>query len=217
MNFFTPGPPLRVKICGVTNPGDAGLALAAGADALGFNFFPRSKRFIDFEENREWIAALAGRAQRVAVVVNAKEDELAKLRESGCFEAIQFHGDETPEFCAAAGFDRWIRAVRVKDADSLESALWYDTPFLLLDAYAKEAYGGTGERLDWDFVREFVIAHPERHIILAGGLNPSNVRDAVRIARPHGVDVASGVELEADPRKKNEYFVREFIQIARAA
>lgn len=217
MNFFTPGPPPRVKICGVTNPGDAALAVAAGVDALGFNFFPGSRRFISLDENREWIAELGGRVERVAVVVNAAKDELARLRASGCFEAVQFHGDETPEFCAGAGFGRWIRAVRVKDADSLESALRYDTPFLLLDACAKGAYGGTGERLDWDLARDFILAHPDRRVILAGGLNPSNVRDAVRIVRPHGVDVASGVELDLDPRRKNEYFAREFIAIARAA
>lgn len=214
MSFFTPGPPLRVKICGITNAADAVMAADAGADAVGFNFFPGSKRCIDFEENREWIAGLAGRVQRVAVVVNATEQELAKLRESGCFEAVQFHGDETPQFCARAGFDRWIRAVRVQDSSSLKAALQYETPFLLLDAFTKDSYGGTGERLNWDFVREFVIAHPERRMILAGGLTPHNVRDAVRIVRPHGVDVASGVEF--DPRKKNEYFVREFITIARA-
>jgi len=214
MSFFVPGPPLRVKICGITNPADALMAANAGADALGFNFFSGSKRFLDFEENREWIADLAGRVERVAVVVNATEKELAKLRESGCFEAIQFHGNETPEFCAQAGFNRWIRAVRVQDAASLEASLWYETPFLLLDAFSKENYGGTGHRLNWDFVREFVIGHPDRHMILAGGLTPHNVRDAVRIVRPHGVDVASGVEL--DPRQKSEYFVREFIEIARA-
>ncbi len=215
MSFFDPGPPLRAKICGITSADDAEVAIAAGADAIGLNFFPGSKRFVEFEKNRAWIEALSGRVQRVAVVVNAAEDELAVLRESGCFDAIQFHGDETPEFCAGAGFPVWIRAVRIKDQSAFSEALAYATPYLLLDAWSESAYGGTGHRLNWDAVRDFVIAHRDRRVILAGGLTPHNVRDAVRIVRPHGVDVASGVELE--PRRKNEYLVREFIAVARAA
>lgn len=215
MSFLEPGPPLRVKICGLTNPADADVALAAGADALGFNFYEKSKRYLDFEAARPWITALAGRTQRIAVVVNPTTEFLTILRESGCFDAIQFHGDETPEFCAAAGFPVWLRAARVKDAAALAATLRYDTPYLLLDSWSATEYGGTGTRLNWDSVREFVLANPDRKIILAGGLTPNNVREAVRIARPHGVDVASGVELE--PRRKNEYLVREFIQVARAA
>jgi len=215
MSFFEKEPPLRAKICGLTSPEDAETALACGADALGFNFFPGSKRYIDFAENRDWIAALAGRTQRIAVVVNASADELAVLRDSGCFEAVQFHGDETPGFCAAAGFPIWIRAARVKDAGTFEEALRYDTPHLLLDAWSESAYGGTGKRLNWDVVRDFVIAHRDRRVILAGGLTPHNVREAVRIVRPHAVDVASGVEL--DPRRKNDYLVREFLQAAKTA
>lgn len=215
MSFFQPGPPLRAKICGITTEADARTAIACGADALGFNFFPGSKRFIDFEKCRGWISKLAGRVQRVAVVVDAAPGFLAGLRESGCFEAVQFHGDETPEFCAGAGFPVWMRATRVRDEKSFAAALQYGTPFLLLDAWAEDAHGGTGKRLNWDIVRDFVIANPARKVILAGGLTPHNVREAVRIVRPHAVDVASGVEL--DPRRKNEYLMREFIRVAKAA
>ena len=215
MSFFDQGPPLRAKICGITGADDADIAIAAGADAVGINFYQGSKRFVEFSKNRKWIEALAGRAQRVAVVVNPTKAELAELRDSGCFEAVQFHGDETPEFCAGAGFPTWIRAVRIKDASAFDDALTYLTPYLLLDAWSESAYGGTGHRLNWDIVRDFVIGNPGRRVILAGGLTPHNVRDAVRIVRPHGVDVASGVELE--PRKKNEYLVREFIAVARSA
>jgi phosphoribosylanthranilate isomerase len=214
MSFFQPGP-LRVKICGITNPTDAEMAIDAGADALGFNFYPGSKRFISLEENREWIAALAGQVDRVAVVVNAKPDELARLRDTGCFEAVQFHGDETPADCEAAGFARWMRAVRVKDASSLPEIDLYATPFGLIDAWSAVAYGGTGERLNWDLARELVIARRDRHIVLAGGLTPHNVREAVRIARPYGVDVAGGVE--AGLHRKDEYLTREFIKVAKGA
>jgi phosphoribosylanthranilate isomerase len=214
MSFFEPGP-LRVKICGITNPTDAEMAIDAGADALGFNFFPGSKRFISFDENRDWITALAGKVDRVAVVVNAKPDELAKLLNSGCFEAVQFHGDETAAECEAAGFARWMRAIRMKDAESAKEIDLYATPFVLIDAWSAVAYGGTGERLNWDLARELVLSHRGRHIVLAGGLTPHNVREAVRIARPYGVDVAGGVE--ADPHRKDEYLTREFIRIAKQA
>lgn len=214
MSFFDPCP-LRVKICGITNPTDAEMAIDAGADALGFNFYPGSKRFISFQENRGWIAALAGRVDRVAVVVNAKPAELAPLRESGCFDAVQFHGDEKPADCVAAGFARWMRAVRVKDANSTTEIGLYSSPFVLIDAWSAVAYGGTGERLNWDLARKVVLAHQNKHIVLAGGLTPDNVRDAVRIARPYGVDVAGGVE--AEPHRKDEYLTREFIRIAKRA
>lgn len=214
MSFFDPGE-TRVKICGITNPTDAAMAVKAGADAIGLNFFAGSKRFLSFPDNRDWIADLAGTVDRIAVVVNAGADEIAALRDSGCFEAIQFHGDETPLDCSAAGFSRWLRAVRVRGRDSLADLADYRTPFLLIDAWSPGAYGGTGERLDWDLAREIVLEHPAHRVILAGGLTPSNVRDAVRIARPHGVDVAGGVEI--GPRRKDEYLVREFIRTAKHA
>ncbi len=215
MSFFDEVPPLRTKICGITSEVDAHMAIAAGADALGFNLFKSSKRFIVLEENAAWIRALPKTATRIAVVVNATAEELKKIREADCFDAIQFHGDEMPEFCAKAGFPIWIKAIRVKSEGCFPLALTFETPFILFDASVPSQYGGTGTRLDWDMVRDFVVKHPERKYILAGGLTPTNVREAVRIVRPHAVDVSSGVEL--DPRHKNEYLVREFIDIARHA
>jgi phosphoribosylanthranilate isomerase len=215
MNFLEPGRPVQVKICGITTEEDALMAIDAGADALGFNFFSGSKRYISFGENQAWIASLAGRAFRVAVVVNAAKDELDALRDSGCFEAVQFHGDETPELCADAGFPVWIRAVRVENEESLASALRYDTPHLLLDKWSAVAYGGTGRSVDWESAAEFVAAHPARRVILAGGLNPENVGQAIRTVRPHAVDTASGVE--SSPGRKDRLRVTNFIQAARAA
>jgi phosphoribosylanthranilate isomerase len=215
MSFFTPGPPTKAKICGITNLADAELAISSHADALGFNFYPGSKRYIDFEECKSWISGLADRVCRVAVVVNPTADEVAKLRDSGCFEAIQFHGDETPEFCAKSGFSHWIKAVRVKKGEPIEPALAFETKYLLLDAWSATAYGGTGLRLDWDVARDFAVKHADRKVILAGGLTPGNVRDGIRIVRPHAVDVAGGVELES--RAKNEYLVREFVRITHSA
>ena len=216
MSFFDPERPDRVKICGVTNAADAAAAMAAGAAALGLNFFPGSRRHLGLAENREWIARLAGQVTRIAVVVNPPADLLASLRRAGCFEAIQFHGDEDPSFCAAAGFSTWIRAVRVRDAASLATALDYETPYLLLDGWSEGSYGGTGRRPDWELAGAFVAANPGRKVILAGGLTPENAASAVAAVRPFAVDVAGGVE-GADPRRKDALRIRQFIEAVRAA
>ena len=128
MSFLDPGTPVRIKICGITSRADAEMSVDAGANAFGFNFYRGSKRCISFEESRAWIASLAGRASRVAVVVNAAIEEVHALRDSGCFEAVQFHGDETPEFCARAGFPAWIRAVRVRGQALAARTPFYTTP-----------------------------------------------------------------------------------------
>ena len=203
----------QVKICGITNPADAGMGVSAGADAIGFNFSPGSPRFIEPEDSFPWIRALGNEADRVAVLVNPTEKLLEMIREAGCFEAVQFHGDENPEFCVRAGFPRWIKAIRVSGPDVVGGALSFPTPNILFDGWSPKAYGGTGQRLDWDLVRDFVISHPERRFVLAGGLHAQNVRQAIRIVRPHAVDVASGVELNL--RKKDEYLVRQFLREAR--
>ena len=208
MSFLESGG-VHVKICGITNPDDAGLCVSAGADAIGFNFFPGSSRYIDPEESIPWIRDLGNKADRVAVVVNASKELLEKIRAAGCFEAVQFHGDESPEFCAQAGFPRWIKAIRVSGPEVVAGSLAFPTPNILFDGWTAKAYGGTGQRLDWDIVRDFVLSHSDRRFILAGGLNAQNVRQAIRIVRPRAVDVASGVELNL--RKKDEYLVRQFI------
>ena len=189
------------------------MAIDAGTDALGFNFFRGSHRFISLEENRSWIASLAGETFRVAVVVNATVEELTALRESRCFEAVQFHGTETPELCATIGFPVWIRAVRVHGEHSLAQALQFNTPNLLLDAWSDDSYGGTGRLVDWSSAARFVAAQPSRRLILAGGLNPANVGDAIRAVRPHAVDVASGVE--SSPGRKDLHRIRDFVRAVR--
>jgi len=211
--LFRPGR-LRVKICGVTNPADAALAIEAGADAIGINLFPGSKRFVEIDAVRGWVAALP--VTRVAVVVNASRDELARIAAAGCFDAIQFHGDETPDFCAESALS-WIRAVRVADPASLDEALEYATPHLLLDGHAASGYGGTGVAVDPVLAAAFVRDHAERRVILAGGLRAENVAAAARAVRPHAVDVASGVEQRGDARRKDAAKVRAFVAAARGA
>lgn len=202
-----------VKICGITSVEDAEMAVSCGADAIGVNLFPGSRRHVELRKCREWLAGLAGRVARIAVVVNPTAAEITAMREAGCFDAVQFHGNEPPSFCREAGFPHWIKAVSVRDSSSLSRATIYETPHVLLDAWSPDAWGGTGLRVDWDLARDFVDAHRDRRVILAGGLHPGNLRSALRIVRPFAVDVASGVESE--PRQKDEYLVREFVQIAK--
>jgi phosphoribosylanthranilate isomerase len=214
MRLFLPGA-ARVKICGITSEADARMAVAAGADALGFNFYAGSKRGLTPEASLDWIATLAGAVDRVAVVVNASRSLLGTLVGSGCFEMIQFHGDETPEQCAGAGVGVWMKAVRVRDVASLGEALRFPTPYLLLDAWVPGAYGGTGAAADWGLVRGWVAEHPERQWVLAGGLTPGNVAEAIRVVCPAAVDVAGGVE--SAPGKKDTALVQGFVAAARAA
>jgi phosphoribosylanthranilate isomerase len=214
MNSFLQAGPMRVKICGVTNPGDAALVADAGADAIGINLFSGSKRFVELDKVRDWVRDLP--LTRVAVVVNASRDELARIAEAACFDAIQFHGDEPAGFCAASPLP-WIRAVRVFGPGALLAALGYRTSMLLLDGHANSGYGGTGATVDPELAAEFVRANPDRRVILAGGLRPETVAEAVRGVRPHGVDVASGVEVPGSARRKDFVKVCAFIEAARGA
>ena len=212
--------PAGPKICGITTAGDAVLCIEAGAAALGFNFYPPSPRSIPPGDDIGWIRKLKADYPDiafVAVTVNPGETLLAGLRAAGCFDAIQFHGDETPESCAAGaqGFARWIKALRVLTREDLDTALGYRTPYLLLDAAVPGTYGGSGRTVDWSLAADFVAAHPDRRVILAGGLKPDNVAQAVAEVHPHAVDVASGVE--AAPGIKEEGLIRSFIRSAAGA
>jgi phosphoribosylanthranilate isomerase len=191
--------PAAPKICGITSYNDALRTIESGAGALGFNFYPSSPRSISVAGDISWITKLKADYQNiafVAVVVNPDEALLKYLAKSACFDAIQFHGDESPEFCATkgAGFAHWIKALRVRTKTDLVNASEYQTPFLLLDAAVPGTYGGSGHTIDWGLAASFVKDYPERRIILAGGLTPTNVSGATTAVRPHAVDVASGVE-----------------------
>lgn len=213
MRLFAPGTG-RVKICGITTEADARMCAESGADAMGFNFYEKSSRHLSVEA-LGWIRGLEGLADRVAVVVNAAPELLATLIRSGCFEAIQFHGDETPAQCAASGAPSWMKAIRAKNRATLESAVHFETPHMLLDAWSPSAYGGTGETADWTMLRDFVSEFPEKKFVLAGGLTPQNVAEAIRAVRPAAVDVAGGVE--SSPGRKDPAKVQDFMQAARGA
>jgi len=204
--FFEPGE-RRVKICGLSRESDARQVIELGADALGFNFWSQSKRYLEPAGAIPWIQQLPGDATRVAVVVNPDIELLAFLRVAGCFDAIQFHGDETPEFCERQGAPRWIKAYPVRP-ENQELPDIYATGDFLLDS-PSVGYGGSGEAADWTLAADFVRARPSSRFTLAGGLTPANVFEAVAAVQPHGVDVASGVEVS--PGVKDLSKVREFI------
>ncbi len=202
---------VAVKICGVTTGEQATAIVAAGAAALGINFWPKSKRFVALESALPWLLELAGTVPRVAVTVNADDDELHRIYESGGIDWIQLHGDETPgrvRSLTQQGLPVF-KAMGIRDRAMLEAAAAYESTTLLLDAYAPNEYGGSGESLDWALGAEAVRQWPERQIVLAGGLTPENVAEAVRQVRPAAVDVASGVEVS--PGVKDLAKVRAFI------
>ena len=204
--------PIRVKICGITNRADAVTAAMLGADALGFNLFPGSKRHLDLDEHAAWIAALPPFVTRVAVLVNAPLDEARRVAQNPAIDLVQLHGDEDADYCARLleyGHP-FIKALRIRGDDDISRAAEYSTTSVLIDAHVPGAYGGTGTPIDRARAREIVTRHPDLHVILAGGLTPANVADSIHIVRPFAVDVASGVERE--PRRKDAPLMAAFIE-----
>lgn len=204
-----------VKICGITTGDQASAIIEAGADALGINFWPKSKRYIALEEAKPWLSELEGAVPRVAVTVNASDEEIQAIADSGVIDWIQLHGDETPhrvESLAQQGYPVF-KAMGIKDREMLSTAAAFSSSTLLLDAYAPVEYGGSGETMDWSLGAEAVQQWPDRQILLAGGLRPENVGEAIRQVNPAGVDVASGVE--ASPGIKDMDKVRAFLEGAR--
>jgi phosphoribosylanthranilate isomerase len=201
----------RVKICGITNLEDARHASVCGADALGFVFYPDSPRFIKPQLARQIIAELPPLVTTVGLFVNETPAYIREVVALCGLNTVQLHGDEQPDQCSYPPC-RVIKALRLHDqlGDGLFAT--YRVAALLLDAYVPERFGGTGHRCDWQ--RAAVVAAQYR-VILAGGLNPQNVAEAVRQVRPYGVDVSSGVE--ARPGKKDPEKVAQFIRMAKEA
>jgi phosphoribosylanthranilate isomerase len=207
---------LRVKICGLTTPQDAAAAIEFGADALGFNFFPGSKRYLRMEA-AEWIAALPGNVEKVAILVNPSWEEAKLAVATADITALQLHGAETPEFCRRLMENgiRFEKALPVTGPDSLANMPDFFTPTVLLDSGGAGEFGGSGQTFPWEIARDFVLSHPHLRVILAGGLTPGNVAEAVAMVRPFGVDVTSGVE--SSPGRKDHGRLRDFIAAARAS
>ncbi len=208
---------LRVKICGITNAEDALAAQEFGAEAIGLNCFPGSKRYLDLEAAADWIAALPTTLIKVAIVVNASYEEALAISSLPFIDALQLHGEETPEFCArlAAEGVRFGKALAVTGERSVENPLMFSTDTIVLDSMSDGLFGGTGTTFPWDIARQFVDAQPSIRTILAGGLTADNIEAAVREVKPFGIDVTSGVE--SAPGRKNHRALQRFIQRARAA
>jgi phosphoribosylanthranilate isomerase len=205
---------VRVKICGITSAADAQAAIEAGANLLGFNFYENSPRHIAEDQAAEIRSRLPKKIKAVGIFVNRRPADVIALRSSLELDAVQLHGDESPEAVAEiAPVVPVIKAFRVEPEFPLTTLDKYARAFaFLFDAAHTDQYGGTGRTTDWDVARSASSSH---RIILAGGLKVENVAAAVRIVRPYGIDVASGVE--TSPGKKDHGLLREFIQEVRRA
>jgi phosphoribosylanthranilate isomerase len=201
---------VKVKICGITNLADAMAATEAGADALGFVFYDRSPRHVSIETAAAIMHQLPPFIMRVGLFVDAPPDVVIRAIGECGLNLLQFHGSEPPDYCLQFGLMS-MKAFRVRDASSLQTVRDYPTDAWLLDAYCPEQPGGTGKTFNWELAAE--AGQWGRPIFLAGGLNPENVGEAIRVARPYAVDVSSGVE--SAPGKKDPVKVRAFIQAAR--
>ena len=203
----------RVKICGITSVADARAAIDGGADALGFNFFHGSKRYLPVTE-AGWIAELPAEVVKVAVLVNPSWDEATAIAALPFIDALQLHGSETPEFChrlAEQGI-QFAKAIPMRAGHVPSDPPSFSTRTVILDSSTSGEFGGSGRTFPWELAREFVEANPDLRVILAGGLTPENVASAVEIVRPFGVDVTTGVE--SSPGRKDHRLLRSFIAAA---
>ena len=203
---------VKVKICGITNIADAIAAAEAGADAIGLMFYEKSPRNISIQTAKEIVTQLSPHIIKVGVFVNPSEELVMRVIGDCGVGLLQFHGDETPEFCTQFGLMS-MKAFRIRDAESLRELPMYLTDAWLLDAHVENKLGGTGEKFNWGLAIE--AQKLGRPIFLAGGLTPENVADAVRKVKPFAVDVSSGVE--SSPGKKDHAKITNFVRAVRQA
>lgn len=205
--------PARVslKICGVTTCDDANQLVSMGVDALGVNFWSKSKRHLP-PEQATWLSSLGGKILRVGVFVNEPMELPLELVRNGFLDVVQLHGDETPEFAAALteADVPFIKAIGVKTVADLSRAPDFGAAAILLDAHAPGIYGGTGEVFDWEIASDFRRRHPDLPILLAGGLTPENAGLAAMSVQPAALDIASGAEIS--PGRKDFQKVAAFLR-----
>jgi len=201
---------VRVKICGLTRPQDVTAAIAAGADALGFVFVPASARCLQLETARSLCRLVPAFVSRVGLFLDQEEEQVRRVLEQVPLNLLQFHGSEGAAYCGQFGLP-YIKAVRMDSTNPVPEAeaAYADAAGILLDSHEPGGLGGTGRQLDWQGLS--LGAMP---LILAGGLNPSNVAAAVKAVRPWAVDVSSGVE--SSPGVKDPLAMRQFINEAKS-
>jgi len=210
----------HVKICGITNLADARAALDAGADMLGFNFYRPSSRYIEPDRAREIIDQLKAAQpdssiQTVGVFVNELIESITQIANEAQLDAVQLHGDESPEFCAqldsSLARTTVIKALRVNGAFEPGVAAAYAVDAIMLDAFHEELRGGTGKVIDWKIARAVRDLVPR--LILSGGLSPENVAEGIARVEPFAVDACSS--LESSPGRKDAARMKEFVRTAR--
>ena len=203
---------LKVKICGITNAEDAAAAVESGADALGFVFYRKSPRYIEPTLARQIIMSLPPLVIPIGVFVNEDQQVVRNLMDDCGLGLAQLHGDESAIYCKELG-RTVLKALRVKDRSTFLALAEFrgraSVRGFILDSFSDQAYGGTGQVLDWQLAAEVAKA---ASVLLAGGLTPDNVEKAIQAVQPYGVDVSSGVE--ASPGKKDHDKVRSFIRAA---
>ena len=200
----------KIKVCGMTSLEDTLVAVEAGADAVGFIFYKKSPRSVTIKTVCEIVDKLPPFVDAIGIFVNESAEQINKIADRCKLDRVQLHGDETPAFCKKIR-RRVIKAIRVKDIQSLKKLSDFPVSGFLLDTFSEDQRGGTGKVFDWNLV------HPAKKygaVILAGGLTPNNVRQAIHRVKPYGVDVCSGVE--SLPGIKDHKKVKAFIKNAKA-
>jgi phosphoribosylanthranilate isomerase len=198
-----------IKICGITNLDDALAAVAAGADALGFNFYKPSPRYITPQSARDIIEQLPGSVLTVGVFVN--EEAAARIADEAGVTALQLHGDESPGYCRELADNYVIKTFAVADDFNIDVIKSYETEAIMLDTRDNKLRGGTGQRFDWSIAQQVSRLVPK--LFLAGGLSPENIEEAIETVHPYAVDTCSA--LEDKPGKKNHERMRAFIETVR--
>ena len=201
---------IGVKICGIRSLDDPLQCINLGADALGINFWNKSKRYVTRDIVETWVDKLDPKVERIGVFVNESYENIISLIDDGIIHAAQLHGKEDNSFCEKF-LDKYkvIRAVGIKDDESVDNATRIVVKTVLLDTFCGNDFGGSGHTFEWNYAKEFKSKNPERPLILAGGLNISNITTAINEVAPSAVDVASGVENESG--FKDPLLVEKFI------
>jgi len=202
---------VKVKVCGITNIQDALIAVKEGSGALGFVFYRRSKRYIMPEKARQIIRQLPGNILKVGVFVDAKETSIRNIARLCGLDALQFHGNESPEFCRRFRDYRIIKAFRISQNVDFGKIAQYKTYAYLFDTYSKSEFGGTGKTFSWRLLEK--KGKIKKPVILSGGLNSRNVVKAIRIINPDWVDVSSSVESMTGKKDKDK--LARFIRAVR--
>jgi phosphoribosylanthranilate isomerase len=204
---------VRIKICGVTSVEDARLCVELGVEAIGLNFISRSPRVVDDETARDIVHAVRGKAMLVGVTADADAERLAQLRDAHDLDCLQLHGDEPPDVLARL-LPHAYKAIRVGNDADVSQANRFGGDYILVDAPGSDGLGGTGKTFDWTLVCALAA---RRKVTLAGGLHAGNVAEAIAVVHPYCVDVASGVEMAGQPRRKDPERLRAFVRAVRAA